>query len=285
MEDDLQDLKTLHSTISNHLKEMSTVSSVFDKNGLLPDSLEDLKTNLLDHNDTQVAYNWDATEDNTLTNKQYEIVVSEQRVLLKLRNLMVRYSNALLTCNLTKVDSDKEKELVSSLDAYKSKLVEFDYSYDYAAKDEDTYDENLKIHVTKSYYMSRWTMLGLNKLISTFVAISSDLVPYNVARFLDEETRNGQKCLNAYKSSVDSTVDTVQKEIDQLVLSIFEEKKRAVECGVPRLIECFSALMEAVSFASVLFTLCLSNESFKPVWSEKVKKSKKKKGNWNLHVC
>lgn len=275
-EDDLQDFKNLHSTISNHLKEMSTVSAVFDKNGLLPDDLEALKASLLDHTDKEVTYNWDADEDKNLSDKQYEVVLTEQRVLLKLRNLMIRYTNVLLTHNLDNLNKDKEQALDSSLSLYRNKLVEFDYNYNYFSTDEDTYDANLKIHVTKSFYMKRWSMLGLNQLVSTFVGLSSDLVPSNVLKFLGEEMGNGQKCLSAHKANVDSIFEMVQKEINQLVLCLFEEKKLTPE-HLPRLIECFSALVEAVSFISVIFTVCLSNETFKPVWNEKIKKAKKKK--------
>lgn len=100
-EDELQDFKTLQTTVGNHLKEISNVSRVFDQaTGLLPDSLEELTKVLLDHHDREVLYNWDPTEQNELGCKQYEVVVTEQKCLLKLRNLMIRYMNVFLDANL-----------------------------------------------------------------------------------------------------------------------------------------------------------------------------------------
>ena len=48
--------------------------------------------------------------------------------------------------------------------------------------------------------------------------------------------------------------------------------------GLNRILECFTSCLEATSFIIIIFTSSLMHKELKPIWSEKMKKSKKKKG-------
>ena len=283
-DDELNEFKTLQATVSNHLKELLNASTAYDQDtGLLPDDLTELNKRLIDHNDKEVMFNWEPSEEESLGKKQYELIIGEQQVLLKLRNLMIRFVNAFLKLNLppTGEPEDKQVNYSNLIDVYKQKLVNFDYKFDYSLgspdlenedRDEELFDSKLKIYVTKSFYLKRWSQLRLNQLINAFVNLSSDLCFDE--KFLDKEQAGQQSHLTQYRDNLKEHFDFLKKRIDQELCNFNGEFNIDV---VPRLLELFSSSLEAISFVLIIFTLTLSNSRIKAVWTERVKKSKKKK--------
>ena len=53
---------------------------------------------------------------------------------------------------------------------------------------------------------------------------------------------------------------------------------------VAKLLECLTASLECFSFSILMFTACLSSQRIRAMWTEKVKKSKKKKGPYAQHA-
>ena len=143
--------------------------------------------------------------------------------------------------------------------------------------EEDLYDAELKIYVTKSNYLKRWSQLSLDKILNLFVNLSTDLCQ-NGAPFLDKEQENKQATLSIYRNSLKDHVASLRKRFDS-ILAVFEAKTSVnfkIEL-VNRVLECFSSSLECFSFVITIFTLCLSSKKIKPIWNEKLKKSKKKK--------
>lgn len=287
----MNDFKTLKSKIDQHLKEIKNSSIVFDpETGLLTDDNQKLKELLVDHNDKDVLYHWDPAREQDVANKQYDFVVEEQRRLLKLRNVVVRFIDVCLNSWVSFPDQENDESLGKRFDLYKKKLLEFNYELKYedgtSSEDlsdtskEDVFDAKLKIYITKSGYLKRWSQLSLDKLLNLFVNLSSDLCQNE--KFIESEQQNNQKNLTAYRDSLKGHFELLQKRFNSL-LSVFQsqdEKQRQsfkIE-NVAKILECFSSSLESVSFIVTIFTLCLSSKSIKQIWSEKMVKSKKKKG-------
>ena len=123
----LNDFKQLKSKIEQHLKEIANSSTVFDpETGLLIEDSE----KLLDHNDKDVLYHWDSSEDQECAKKQYGLVIDEQKKLLRLRNIVVRLVDVCLNNWLESDDaanSDISDKLNKRFHFYKKALIEFDY--------------------------------------------------------------------------------------------------------------------------------------------------------------
>lgn len=281
VEDELLDFRSLHATITNHLKEISTVSSVYDlKTGLLPNNIDELNDLLLDHNDKNVLYNWEPNEDYEIGQTQYESIIAEQRSLLKLRNLMIRYVDAFLKLNLSGSLSGKEETLETSLIFYKINLIKtLSEMKPTDGLNEEKSDSLLKIHVSKSFYLERFSQLGLDKLITTFLNLTSELSVSSVLAFFTKEKDSNQNLLIGYKDELKLFLKTIQLKINKAVEIFNEDGKFKIEY-VAKILEYFSSSLEALSFIIVLFTMSLSNGILKPIWTEKVKKSKKKKGQY-----
>ena len=268
------EFKALQSKLDTHLKEISNVSTVFDtENGLLPDDNSQLTDLLLDHNDKNVLYNWEPEEEDQLATNQYKLIMDEQRRLLKLRNLMVRFTDTFLKAWLqTNTETAATTtDLSKKFDLYKSRLVEF--NYEPFILDENVHDAKLKIHVTKSNYFSRWSQLNLDKILNCFINLSSDLCQNE--KFLDTEQANEQKTLINYRDLIKSLSDSTKEKLE-VILADYKADYQIEK--IARIIECFSASLECLSYATLVFTACLSSQRMKSIWSEKLKKSKKKKG-------
>lgn len=123
--------------------------------------------------------------------------------------------------------------------------------------------------------MKRWSQLGLDKFVNVFIRLSSDLSNANFIEFLSKQKATDNQAIDQYLTDAKATSNKLKSELKQLC-GIFAGDFNL--CHVSRLLESVSAALEAISFVIVLLTMCLSNEVMKPVWSEKVKKSKKKKG-------
>jgi hypothetical protein len=309
----------LKSRLDQHMKEMSNSSRVFDANGMLPDDDQLLKSILLDHADKNVLYNWESSKALVLTEEQYESAIYEQRKLLKLRNLFVRYLDACLRTWLQQTTSGDEKqqqqqqqsvEIQSDLSSttkekiimYKKKLIEFDYAVSttnksnlidctndavreeflHSLKQEDECESKLKIYICKSNYLKRWSQLNLNAILNTFANLCTDLCENE--RFIAEQQENGQRELNEHISSLKSSIERLMLKIG-IILEPFENEleNAAQQLSIEfmnRIIECFSSSLECFSFVIILFTLSLSSKNIATLWSEKLKKSKKKKGQY-----
>lgn len=280
-EDDLQDFKTLHSTISNHLKEMRSVSNVFNsETGLLPDDLTQLNNLLLDHNDKDILFNWDPENKREEGRLQYESVVTEQRILLKLRNLMIRFVDVYFKQNLPDATTISESDLIESCDMYRQKLINFDYHIE-ALQNEQEFDSKLKIYVTKSFYLNRWSQLSLDKIIALFTNLTSELSVSVLLKFLEKEQQNNQKELNNYRDDLRTNFKQFKLKLNEFMINFDKNKSKEFKIeNVASILECFSSSLEAISFVIVLVSMALSNATLRPIWIEKVKKSKKKKGEF-----
>lgn len=263
------EFKTLEARLDNHLREVSNVSSVFDTNGLLPDDNAKLNEVLMDQTDKNILYQWEPEEQDQLAQDQYKLVLDEQRRLLKLRNIMIRLSDTAF--KLWFSDSATSSDLIKKYNLYKTKLNEF--NFEPLIKNEQEFDAKLKIYVTKSNYLARWSQLDLNKILNLVVNLSSDLCLNET--YLEQEQQNEQKTLIAYRDQLKQLSESVQTKLNSLVTDLKNEFK--IE-KISQVLESMTASLEALSYASVLLTACLSTPKLKPIWSEKMKKSKKKKG-------
>jgi N-terminal acetyltransferase B complex non-catalytic subunit len=303
----LGEFMLLKSRLDQHLKELSSSSRIFDTNGLLPDDDQQLKAILLDHADKNVLYNWDSKEELAVTENQYESAIYEQRKLLKLRNLFIRYLDVCLRAWLQQAGDEKQQQNLAEIQndlnslkekmmMYKNKLIEFDYvgsasvskashtnvreEFLNSLKQEDEYESKLKIYIPKSNYLKRWAQLNLNVILNTFVNLCTELCEND--RFIAEQQENGQAELNAHVSSLKKSFESLVLKID-IILEPFENEQNATQLNVEfmnRIIECFSSSLECFSFVIILFTLSLSSKNLVTLWSEKLKKSKKKKGQY-----
>ncbi len=191
---------------------------------------------------------------------------------------MIRYMGVFLKLNLPDNTSpDQVHKFKEQLGLYTSKLASFaEFSFDYqfddtARSDEDYFDSKLTVLGTKSFYLSRWSQLGLDRLIRLFASLGTELTSGNCADFLVKEAASGQAVLKGWKAELKGAIDRLVAGFEEVLGGEGLEK-------VARIIECFSASLECVSFAVILLAMCLSNECLKPIWAEKMKKSKKKKG-------
>jgi hypothetical protein len=134
--------------------------------------------------------------------------------------------------------------------------------------------------VTKSTYLNSIHNLGLDKLILSFLNLSTSLTDKS-ERFLETEQANNQKELNQLKALVKSvTDDLIQAHLGKLVTESFGSESFKVE-NVNQILEYFSSSLEVVSTLALIFAASTTaNKSFKTIWSEKTKKSKKKKTNY-----
>ncbi len=276
----LKEFRSLQAKIDFHLKEISNVSGVFDvENGLLPDDEAKLTELLLDHNDKNVLYNWEPEEEETLAKNQYKLVMDEQRQLLRLRNIMIRFADIFLKEWVSAAESDRPgNQQASKFDLYKSKLENFDFK---SIISDDSKLDYQKCYVTQSNYLSRWPQLYLDQVLFTFVSLSSDLSQNE--KFLDNELANQQETLIKYRDSFIRNSNALKSKIEQMVNDLKENYQ--IE-NVANLLECFAASLECLSYVIILLTASLSSQQMRPLWSEKMKKSKKKKGPYAQYsVC
>jgi hypothetical protein len=125
--------------------------------------------------------------------------------------------------------------------------------------------------------------LGLDKLILSFLNLSVNLVDQS-EEFLAAEQANNQKELGQLRAQVKSvTSDLVQNSMGKLVTQSFDSNNPAgfkIE-NVNQIVEYFSACLEVVSVLALVFAASTAtNKSFKTIWSEKTKRSKKKRTNY-----
>jgi uncharacterized membrane-anchored protein YhcB (DUF1043 family) len=278
----LNDFKQLKSKTEQHIKEITNSSMAFDSaTGLL---VAENSSKLLDHNDKDVLYHWDPPAEQDQARKQYDLVLDEQKNLLRLRSCVVRFVDTCLDRWL-EADNDintlklSHETLDNRLASFKNALISFDYGPSSDLSDdsqEDAFDANLKIYITKSNYLKRWPQLGLDKVLNVFVSLSSDLCQSQNA-FLQAEQQNQQPNLKACRDSLKEHFASLKKRFDSL-LNNFEVNNSNFKIElVSKCLECFSSSLECFSFVLTIFTLCLSSTQIKPIWNEKIKKSKKKK--------
>ena len=286
----LNDFKSLKSKLDKHSKELADSSIVFDPvNNLLPSDNSQLKSLLMDHNDKDVLYHWDTHEEQQIGNKQYELIVDEQRRLLSLRNLFIRFVDSSLTNWLGLNSTENE---APKLEPVKKNLLEFDYEFNYeldsnslSHKDdqmkdnlaEESLDSKLKIYITKSFYLKRFTQLNLNNLINTIVGLTCDLCQNDLPAYLAQEQQNNQLNLIQYREKFKTACETLKNKFTTIIKLMNDENSFKID-GLNRILECFTSCLEAISFIIIIFTSSLMHKELKPIWSEKMKKSKKKKG-------
>jgi len=294
----MNDFKQLKSKIEQYLKEIANSSNVFDlETGLLVNDNE----KLVDHNDKDVLYHWDTPKEQEAAKQQYNLMLEEQKRLLRLRNIVIRF---VFTCLNSCFDEDNVAANNSindknNLDFYKKSLLEFDYTLKNKQNliknddlsdnsEEDIIDSDLKIYITKSNYLKRWSQLNLDKILNTFISLSSEL-SQDEKKFLDKEQENNQINLKQYRDSLKDSFQTLKKRLSS-ILNVFDPANPKSSSNfkielVSRLLECFSSSLECFSFILTVFTLCLSAKHIKPIWTEKLKKSKKKKTLYNQYAA
>lgn len=133
-----------------------------------------------------------------------------------------------------------------------------------------------QIYVTKSDYLKRFFNSELTQLLTSFIDLSIDLVK-DTDGFLQSEQNNQQQKLTVYRDQIKHVCQEMPKKIlGGLMDATFTDKVKIENLN--KVIESVSVYQEAVSYAILLFVgSCMLNKSFRPVWNEKVKKSKKKK--------
>ena len=283
------DFKQLKDKIEQYFKEIGNSSNVFDlETGLLVNNDE----KLVDHNDKDVLYHWDTPKEQEVAKQQYNVILDEQKRLLRLRNIVIHLVD---TCLKRWLDENNEADnptnKTSSLEFYKKSLLEFDYCLEQKQtiiknddlsdnSEEDSIDSHLKIYITRSNYLKRWSQLNLDKILNAFVSLSSDMCE-DKKKFLEMEQENNQTNLKIYRNSIKEYFQILKNRLNSIINGFNLEDIKTCSSFkielVSRLLECFSSSLECFSFILTIFTLCLSSNQIKPIWNEKLKKSKKKK--------
>ena len=230
---------------------------------------------LLDYNDKNVVYEWHPSEIKQLATKQYETIIDEQRKLLKLRSSLIFYIDSYFKMLLPSVDQNAEEKINENFELYKKNVLDFDFNFDYGFESEEEYDKNVKINVTKSMYLKRWSDLKLDELVKTFVQLTNDLI--RGESFFEDELKNEQKHLITYKASLEGVYESLNGKVAAMAL-VFKETSGTPLENISRILESFSASLESLSYVILIVSMCLSSNQVKPIWTEKVKRSKKKKG-------
>ena len=265
------DLRELRSRLDVQLKEMASVSSVFanDDDDAAAAAASD---ELVDHTDRDVLYHWDTRDEQRAALEQYELLVGEQRRLFRLRSLWVRLVDACLSACLNSTATSASSS-GQSLVKLRDQLVAFKYANETEMQvtDDASYDAKLKIYVSKSFYLRRWPQLGLDKLSTVLVRLVVDLYSSSET-FVQNEQANGQTALRAYRDQLALSLATFKQSLSatlDAVLGSSENKKLSRVEDVARVLECFSASLEAASFATVALMLCLANKQLRAAWSDK----------------
>lgn len=177
----------------------------------------------------------------------YSQMIQDQTKLLKLRNLLIRFLGSCLSAWIY-----EDSQSIPKLQEFKLELDKFDFN---SSQGLDSY-----IFLAKSEYFKRFSQLKLNTLLIKFFNLACDLAQGE--SFLEKEHLS----LNTYKIEINEILQSIKDSIENLN-----------ESNVGEILESFSALGELLSYVILILTSSLSSKSLKPIWTEKCKKSKKKK--------
>ncbi|RNA02824.1 N-alpha-acetyltransferase auxiliary subunit [Brachionus plicatilis] len=200
------------------------------------------QNSLVDHSDTNVVYDWSPPNQQQKTSQNRLGLIEEQKKLLKLRILWIKF----IYLNIKNQFSDEKFALI------KSQLANFDYG-----KQEPS---DLEIFNSKSNYLKEFLKLNLDKIVTNFVHLIADMA-------LGED-------FLANDSQVQNYRNTFKKLFENFELEAPDANTESLSA----VLESLSAVVETLSIFIVNLVSVLGNEFYKPIWTEKCKKSKKKKG-------
>lgn len=236
------EMDLLEVKIDQYTKNLNQLSDLIEKSEFF-----DEDNNLVDHSDSNVIYDWSPLEQKKNISINRLNLIKEQTKLLKIRILLIRF---IQLCIKNQINDDEKLAFI------KKKIVNFDYS-------NDQIESNLEIFNVKSTYLQTFRTLNLDKIVTTFVNLISDM-----ARG-DSFMTNNSLVLN-YKNDFKKLFEKL--ELDCPESSSFQTEK------LTNLLESLSAISETLSIFLIALVFILNNEFYKPIWTEKCKKSKKKKG-------
>lgn len=126
-------------------------------------------------------------------------------------------------------------------------------------------------------YLCRLIESGWAEFVNGFVRLGTSLI--SNSSFLDNEASRADepnKTLIEFKSEFEATFAHIRLYLDGQ-LTIYENSQVASLTSMANLIETLSCSLECVSFGLIIFVTCLNASHVKPIWTERIKKSKKKK--------
>ncbi|CAF0760646.1 unnamed protein product [Brachionus calyciflorus] len=249
------EMTDLSFKIDEFYKDLTQLSDVLSENGLIDSVNEKLLT---DHSDTNVLYDWSPLNIREKTRQNRSALINEQIKLLKLRLYLIKYVHLFTKNDLEKIQSVKDE------------LVNFEFSSN------QSQEPDLEVFNTYSNYLNRFKLLGLDKVLRLFVNLTCDLSKNE--KFLEKELLDGENSkLKQYKLDLVETFQSIESNLKIQIEQSNEKSAFKIE-NVNHLLECLSSIIEILSSLIIVLIACLINSFYRPIWNEKCKKSKKKKG-------
>lgn len=228
---------------------------------------------ILDHNDHTVLYNWECATRRNNIKLGYDSLVDEQKYLVKLRFSILNYMNIFLNGYFQVGQQQKISDL-------RSIIVELGNTIE--SKFKSTAFKLNNIYTPRSDYLSRTVDLGLIKMLTQFVALSNDLTDKN---FLDKQLETNNATLDTYKQTMTDIGKQIRLGLTTLV-DKFTNETSINALIISELLEGLSSCLEVSSYCIILLSASLTNPStqMNQLWSERLKKSKKKKETYLKYV-
>ena len=235
------EMDLLNAKIDQYFKNLNQLSDLIEKSEFF-----DQDYNLVDHSDSNVVYDWSPLEQKKKSSENRLYLISEQTKLLKIRILFIKF---IQICLKNQINDEK-------FDLIKKKIINFNYGNNQEIP-------NLEIFNGKSTYLKTFISLKLDKIVNTFVNLISDMAQ-------EESFMTNNSLVLSYKNDF-------EKLFEKLKLDCPDSNSFGTE-SLNNILESLSAISETLSVFLMALVYILNNEFYKPIWTEKCKKSKKKKG-------
>lgn len=147
-------------------------------------------------------------------------------------------------------------------------------------------DSNKQINAFSptSTYLSRLADLGLLRLVNLFVRLASETLTCKT--FMDDESsRNGNKNLLEIKTGIEEVFVVIKKTMSEKLTEFESSDSSSALSVAATLMEALSGALECISFVVIVLVACVSSTQVRPVWNERMKKSKKKKESFAKYAA
>lgn len=136
--------------------------------------------------------------------------------------------------------------------------------------------DQINVFGPKSTSLKRLNELGLLKLVNVFIRLGVQIIG-NKEFLNDEGIRNQNKNLIEIKQELIDIFATIKQTLSIFLKEYDISDSTSPLASVTKLLESLSGALECVSFCLIVFIACLSMDYMRPIWTERIKKSKKKK--------
>lgn len=234
------ELALLDSKIEQYFKNLSQLSDLMEKSDFFSEN-----NNLVDHSDTNVIYDWSPPDQRQKISANRTCLIEEQTKLLKIRILLTKFIHFCIKYKI----NDQEFTLV------KNQLINFNYGK------QEQYE--LEIFNGKSTYLEKIIKFNLEKILNNFVRLIADMGQ-------EENFLSNNSLVIDYKNEFKNL-------FENFVIDCPDSDSFKPEI-LANFLESLSGTLEILSIVITGFVSVLNSDFYKPIWTEKCKKSKKKKG-------